>query len=223
MRLYSQKISVGTWGGFPALKSLFLDPSLFTLLASNLVAIGLALAFGWSLLTIMLAYWAQSIIIGFFNILRILSLKDFSTKGFTINNRPVKPTQGTKLITAVFFAFHYGGFHLGYAMFLGSFAAGSGTGIDFGQVLFMAGIFFANHLFSFLYNLAKDKRKQNLGKIMFFPYARIIPMHFTILFGGMVMGVGQAQGFLLVLFLGLKTLADLAMHAIEHLAGKPKI
>jgi len=45
---------------------------------------------------------------------------------------------------------------------------------------------------------------------MFFPYARIIPMHLTIIFG-MLLGKGA-----IVLFLTLKTLADMIMHVLEH-------
>lgn len=51
---------------------------------------------------------------------------------------------------------------------------------------------------------------------MFFPYARIIPMHLTIIFGGMFLYLGIGSVFVLVLFLGLKAVADLIMHIIEH-------
>ena len=46
-----------------------------------------------------------------------------------------------------------------------------------------------------------------------FPYARIIPMHLTILLGSYF--VGGAEGTLII-FLALKTLADVLMHMIEH-------
>ena len=44
---------------------------------------------------------------------------------------------------------------------------------------------------------------------MFYPYARIIPMHLTIVFG---FNFGGA----LILFLVLKTFADVIMHIVEH-------
>jgi hypothetical protein len=73
--------------------------------------------------------------------------------------------------------------------------------------------FLANHCFSFRYHLREDlERTRNLGSLMFFPYARILPMHLTIIFGGFIAFRFAA----VLLFLLLKTLADLAMHAVEH-------
>jgi hypothetical protein len=48
---------------------------------------------------------------------------------------------------------------------------------------------------------------------MFFPYGRIIPMHFTIIFGGWF---GAESTGALLIFLVLKTLADVIMHMAEH-------
>jgi len=44
------------------------------------------------------------------------------------------------------------------------------------------------------------------------PYARIIPMHLTLVFGGLFI----ASKFWLVFFLLLKTLTDLIAHVAEH-------
>jgi hypothetical protein len=48
---------------------------------------------------------------------------------------------------------------------------------------------------------------------MFFPYARIIPMHIVLLTYGVVVKEGA-----LIIFLGLKILADVLMHVVEHQA-----
>ncbi len=194
------------------------DPSLFGLVLSNLFTIGLALVFSWNVMLVLWVYWLQSVIIGFFNFFRILFLKNFSTKGFRVNSRPMKANSGTKVFTALFFAFHYGFFHLVYAVFLSSFTLAS-AGIVFQDILFvfLAGVvFFANHLFSFVYNKTEDEKKQNIGRVMFFPYARIVPMHLTIVFGGMFLATGFASGLVLAFFMVLKTGADIAMHLSEH-------
>ena len=47
---------------------------------------------------------------------------------------------------------------------------------------------------------------------MFFPYARILPLHLTILAGFFIAGSPIGVAFFLV----VKTVADLIMHAIEH-------
>lgn len=204
-------------------QNFFKDPALFSLLVSNLVAIFFAVLFNWSTMTILWIYWFQSVIIGFFNFFRILDLKEFSTENFRINNRPVGPTEQTKFFTAFFFAFHYGFFHFGYAMALGFFSfmlilpgvsAVSGNTIDFDFVLITAAIFFVNHLFSFLFFRNKPKKKQNIGTILFLPYARIVPMHLMLIFGALLAAGGSI--FVLVFFLLMKTGADVAMHWIEH-------
>lgn len=187
--------------------------SIISLLISNLIVIILAIVQSWDTSTVLWVYWMQSLIIGLFQFLRILSLKKFSTENFTINNRPALPTQNTKIFTAFFFAFHYGFFHFIYAIFLFNFFKSSKP-FDF-NYLFLGGfIFFINHFFSYQHNKIVDEQKtQNIGQLMFTPYARIIPMHLIIIFGATL---GQSA---LIIFLMLKTLADLLMHAVKHKAN----
>jgi hypothetical protein len=191
------------------------DLSLLSLLGANLFALVLALVEGWALGTLMWIYWAQSVIIGLFNFFRILSLDRFSTEGLRMNGRLVKPTRGTQLQVAFFFLFHYGFFHVIYAVFLASSLTVRGSE---GTLLALCiGVFFVNHLFSFGYNLRELRAgKPNLGYLLFFPYARILPLHLTIVFGLML--AGGPLG--LLVFLGLKTVADLIMHAVEHSRGR---
>lgn len=183
--------------------------SIISLLLSNLVVIFLAIVQRWDVSTVLWVYWMQSIIIGFFQFLRILSLKKFSTENFTINNKPTLPTSQTKVFTAFFFAFHYSFFHFIYAIFL--FNLFTNKALDF-TYLFLGGlIFFLNHTFSYVHNKIIDEQKtQNIGQLMFSPYARIVPMHLIIIFGAIL---GQST---LIVFLLLKTLIDLLMHTIKH-------
>ena len=195
-------------------RNLFGDLSLWFLLLSNLATVFFATKENWNLSTIMWIYWFQSITIGFFNFIRILQLKEFSTEGFEINGQPAQPTQGTKIFTAFFFLFHYGFFHFVYMMFLltGTFTKTYGNASNFIELkyIFLASLlFFINHLFSYFYNRPKDTKKQNIGSLMLYPYARIIPMHLTIIFG-------SAFGGALPFFLVLKTFADGIMHIVEH-------
>lgn len=192
------------------LKRGVLDLSTLSLLASNIIVIFLALYQKWEVSTVLWVYWMQSVIIGFFQFFRILSLKKFSTENFTINNQDVLPTSGTRTYTAFFFLLHYGFFHFIYAIFIFNFFK-SGETFDFVYFILGGLIFFVNHFFSFYHNRIIDEQKtQNIGKLMFAPYARIIPMHLVIIFGAIL---GQSS---LILFLVLKTFADLLTHVRRH-------
>lgn len=190
-------------------KNYLTDFSFINLLISNLIVIILAVIQRWEVTTVLWVYWIQSIIIGFFQFLRILSLKQFSTENFIINNQPALPTAQTKTFTAFFFMLHYGFFHFIYAIFLFNFF--TNKPMDF--IYFFSGglIFFLNHTFSYFHNKIIDEQKtQNIGTLMFTPYVRIIPMHLIVVFGAIL---GQS---VLAVFLFLKTLADLLMHTIKH-------
>lgn len=194
------------------MRNYFLNSSVLGLLLSNVLVIILAIIQKWDVSTVLWVYWMQSVIIGFFQFLRILSLKKFSTGNFTINNRPALPDTQTKTFTAFFFLFHYGFFHFIYAIFLFNFF--TSRPIDFTYLLTGGLIFFLNHLFSYFHNKITDEQKiQNIGKIMFSPYTRIIPMHLIIVFGAIL---GQST---ITVFLLLKTLVDLFMHIIKHNAN----
>jgi len=204
------------------------DKSAMILLLSNILAIIFALTQQWDLLIIMSGYWLQSVIIGFFNFVRIINLKDFSVKDIKVNDKLIKATKKTKIYIAFFFAFHYGFFHFGYLSFLISFMGEKGMSImsEIYPLLLIGIIFFLNHLFSFWYNRKEPEgRKPNIGKIMLFPYIRIIPMHLAIMAYGAFTIFSRIAGFELyliplVLFLVLKTFSDLAMHIAEHNKSK---
>ena len=192
------------------------DTSTLSLILANVITIFLAVWQGWDLLIVMWVFWFQSVIIGIFNFFRIMDLKNFSTENFRINEMPVQPTKGVKIFTGFFFLFHYGMFHFCYAIFLLTATLGrAGSGsmpINFLLIFLSAAIFFVNHLFSYLYNKKEDAlKKQNIGKVMAFPYARVIPMHLMLWAAFAVHNTGA-----LVWFLILKTVADVIMHSVQH-------
>ncbi|PJA12422.1 MAG: hypothetical protein COX65_08610 [Elusimicrobia bacterium CG_4_10_14_0_2_um_filter_56_8] len=191
----------------------FADDSAKSLLASNGIALALGLILRWDLYYLMCVYWFQSVIIGYYNFRRMRALRNFSTSGLTMNERPVPGNEEGKRSTANFFALHYGFFHLSYLIFLLQKAAGFGRA-DYFAIAAAAFAFQRNHSFSFSCHLEKDlQRKANLGSMMLFPYLRVVPMHLMIGLGT-ELGASSAAG--IILFAGLKTGADLLMHAVEH-------
>jgi hypothetical protein len=177
-------------------------------------------------------YWFQSVTIGVINFLEILNLKSFSTKNFKLNGKSVEPNEKTKKSVASFFLLHYGFFHFIYAIFVFAMPASlsseeatnfiknfSGSGKFFFWAIVI--MFILNQFFYYKQNKDKIKPDVNIGTLMFFPYARIIPMHLCIIFSfvfsyfGKFIGLGIGTKLLLVFFLMLKTFADMIMQWIE--------
>ena len=198
------------------------DPSgILGIIATNVLAIAIALWQQWPLVTLLWPYWLQSVIIGWYSRKRILALHDFSlanTSGFDRGT-----PEATKRSTARFFVMHYGTFHLAYALVLWSATHGKVHGVapyhvealDIVWMAVLAVSFVVTHRAAYRRIMAADEHsKPNIGGVMFLPYLRIVPMQLTIILGLGIAG-GHTGGA--VLFFGaLKTAVDALMHWIEH-------
>mgnify|MGYP001582647245 CR=1 FL=1 len=202
----------------------FTKTSTLSLVFSNLLVIFFAVVDGISANEVLWIYWSQSVIIGIFNFIKMITLKDFSTEGFKQGKKQMLPTRATAISSAIFFLFHYGFFHLVYAVFLGAFSEfsyseGSSSGTKY--FLLSAGMFFISYLIEFVSSRKEQSDElPNIGYIMFAPYARIIPMHLTIIFGGFIGAAGSIFSTntnlaIIVLFIGIKTVVDLITHSID--------
>lgn len=177
------------------------------LILANIITLIAALVFQWEVAWLLWPFWIQSVIIGIYARKRMLDLAQFSTDGFTSNDQPVPENEQGKRSTANFFVLHYGGFHLGYLVFL--LAEHRVSGLWNMSILLACGVSFVlSQRTTYAVQHAADLRgKPNLGKLMFMPYVRILPMHLGIIFGS---GLGGGA-FMLVLFTALKTLSDIAL------------
>jgi hypothetical protein len=213
MKLQINLLSPGTK---PKIKrSPFSDLSIFVLIFTNIVIMIIAIKEDWNILQLLWIYLAQNYIIGVFSFIRILSLKKFKTNGLLISGKAVNRTKKTKYQIAFFFLFHYGFFHVIYTVLLFVISAGlidgSLTIYELIPIFVGAGVFFLNHLFSFVYNYSRDiNSNKNIGSMMFTPYLRVLPMHLLPLVIGLFLGNA------LLTFLVLKTVVDVIMHYIEH-------
>lgn len=195
------------------------DTALRWILLSNGLALLLAAGGEGGFISLLWIYWCQSVVIGWFARKRMLALQRFSTEGLRINDEAVAPTPETQTKTANFFALHYGFFHVGYVVFLTTFTAGAGPvalghldALGWFFVAVAAASFWHTHHGSHQEHVAADlARLPNLGTLMVLPYARVVPMHLTIIVGS-AMGAGRG----LLLFGVLKTAADVVMHKVEH-------
>jgi hypothetical protein len=197
---------------------LHIDRTVVFLLVVNLVTIVSALLQHWEVSDLLWIYWGQSLIIGWFNVHRIVDLDRLSNDGLRFSRQPVPPTCETQRCTAVWFAMHYGVFHLAYGVFLlTTFRIQPGIPLS-GILLCLLG-FYINHRFSYHYNLRRERAgAPSIGTVLFFPYVRVVPMHLMILLGAHFAGNDPS---VLVLFLLLKITADVAMHILEHTIAWP--
>ena len=203
-------------------KETFKSLSVWSLLISNLLIALFTIIEKQSVLNVLWIYWFQSVIIGVFNFFKIITLKDYTVDGMKMNGKPLTKSKSAKIGVAVFFLFHYGFFHLVYAVFLSAFisiGAISKGGIDVTFILLTSLIFFIHYLVEFIFTFRQEQLTvQSLPKLMFAPYKRIIPMHLTIILSGFVL-VGGALGSvnhnitILLIFIGLKTVMDIITQA----------
>lgn len=202
-----------------------------SLIFANIVTIVLAILGNWDLATVMFIYWAQSITIGFFTVVSLLTA---DTAALAVEmEKPIRERGGTETVTprfvryyqcflAGFFALHYGLFHWGYYSFI--VVSGLFGTVNFSDpnIWLSCALFFANHLYSHItYRHEGPKGSGYINEQFFTPYRRIIPMHLTIIFGSIVIFALAVAGIpstlpVLILFLVLKTWTDIRAHLIKH-------
>jgi hypothetical protein len=181
------------------------DLPLLSLVFANGFTIALALIQDWELGTVHAIYWFQSVVIGALTFVRLLG-----TGG--------DGNRFARLALAGFFAFHYGLFHVVYLVFLVTFGLmGLFRIVDLPGLVLACALFLANHLVSFLWYRSREEVPS--AQIFTEPYARIVPMHLTIIAGGfvtMMLPGEDGARLVLLLFLLLKTAADLGAHLKKH-------
>ncbi|WP_292346892.1 MULTISPECIES: DUF6498-containing protein [unclassified Methanoregula] len=202
-----------------------------SLIFANIVTIVLAILGNWDLATVLFVYWVQSVVIGIFSVISILSADTAVIRGDL--QRPIDERGGTDRVTlrfawfylcimAGFFTLHYGLFHLGYFFIIVDSEIFGAVNFSDPNIRIACGLFFVNHLYSYItYRHTGPKDYRFVNENFFSPYGRIIPMHLTIIFGSIVILALQILGLtttlpVLVLFLILKTFSDINAHLIKH-------
>jgi len=225
----------GPMPGVPTPLGLLRDPGLRGILLTNGITLVLAVWQDWGVLQLLWPFWVQSLVIGWYARKRILALTPFHPDGTPMELPAGEPVPEMQRSIANFFAIHYGGFHLGYLLFLlgftvmaglerlgrffsegtGEFAPGQvagGFALDLVFLLVLAFGFWTTHRASHREHVAADlENNPNIAGLMFLPYARIVPMHLCILAALPLDGAG-----IIWLFILLKTGADVLMHVVEH-------
>lgn len=152
--------------------------------------------------TIILLFYVQSVLIGIFNALDM----------FTVTNSVGESgNMSAKGCAGLFFLVHYGIFHLVYLFFLPQIINYKNVDWHFFMLTFY--IILSSCLITFIQDKWRNRHEaMNLSAMFFMPYARIVPMHLTILLPQFLKISAP------LLFLVLKTLADVVMYLVYRRA-----
>lgn len=161
------------------LRKIITDPALYALIFLNIYFIYEYKDDPLKYTTIIWVFWCQSVLIGVFNFIELLTTKTVDAKGFTINDKPADP-QKSRGCYSFFFLFHYQFFHLAYFIFLLIQLGISNIDSSFLKYALLA--ITLNLVIAFIRHKQDYKNHPpRLGTMFFSPYLRIIPMHFMIL------------------------------------------
>jgi hypothetical protein len=211
-----------------------LDIPVIILLTANAIPLFGVLFLRWDIFYIVILYWAENVVIGFYNVLKMV---------FAAVPHPFMHLG--KLFLIPFFIVHYGGFTAVHGFFVLALFHKDGQGppmdgmnwpcfLVFVQMLFnvigyMYSVIppqvklavlalFVSHGVSFVQNylLKGEYITAKPDKLMGSPYGRVVVMHITILAGGfLTMAVGSPAALLVILIV-LKTILDISLHNREH-------
>jgi len=188
------------------------SPSALLLIFANLIPVAGSVFLGWNLGDVMVLYWAESAIIGFFNVCKLTVISRWMV-----------------LLVGPFFVGHFGGFMAIHFLFLYTIfvkpQSGMVAGDDLADVaqLFVTlwpalAALFISHAFSFYKNFLgrKEYRGRTVNQQMTEPYSRIIFMHMVLIFGGGLTMVLGNPAPVLLLVIGLKIYFDVKAHLKQH-------
>jgi len=193
--------------------------SLLVLLLANALPIAGVLFLGWGVFPLVLLYWLENVIVGGFNVAKLLVAQ------------PREPAYWAgKLFLVPFFVVHFGGFTYVHGVLVVALLGPPGTK-PFDILGTIPGVIRDNHLgwavaslvvshgLSFFWNYIKNGEYQraSLNALMMQPYGRVFVLHFTVLFGGWIVMLLGSPVLALVLLVVIKTAADLRAHKAERL------
>ena len=203
------------------------DPSATALLGCNLLAVAFAVFHPPITLSVMFLYWAESVVIGAFNVAKICYLPPPLDDGVQLEALTGPQRLFVRSFTPALFVLHYGGFVFICFLMLYSLAGYELRKHGMQQFDFLAYyrgflwpvlILAVGHGISFYRNfLGKSEFEGRTSQDqMFRPYPRVLLMCVVIFAGcGLVIITGLPTAAVLI-FVPFKLLADLRAHFREH-------
>ncbi len=185
--------------------------SSIALIIANLIPLFGVILGGWEIGEIMLLFWAESAVIGLYNLCKMWRIGHCSV-----------------LFYGTFFVAHYGAFMSVHLLFIYVLFGGELVGegdvsqlqvwVDLQKLWPALLALVVSHGISYFVNFLSRKEYENrsMSQQMKEPYRRVVIMHLTIIFGGfLTLSLGSSLAAL-VLLLVLKIFADLRSHLLQH-------
>ncbi len=211
------------------------------LVGANLLPLGGVVLLGWDAAAILLLYWTENVVLGFYNVLKMATVKV---------DRPSHHLG--KLLAIPFFCIHFGGFCAVHGFFLLTFFK-LGKGLEWafpkrtwpGHLVFLQLLtsvirqlwesrppgmewpvlaLLVSHGLSFVHNylLKKEYACLTIEKLMGQPYQRIMLLHVAIVAGGAPVMLLGSPVPLLVILVGGKIAMDILLHTRSHRSPSDK-
>ena len=184
----------------------------WSLIIANLIPVIGVWFLNWSAKEVFLVYCLETIIIGFFALLKML-IAGLIRKKDVWQTQVSSNTKQPFWFFMLFFLVHYGMF---VAIQMGMFFAVSGIGDEHGITFFnfftkwpslltkeayiMLGVFILSYGFRLTtdFILTGDYKTSSLGYLMFQPYGRIFIQQVTVILGSMFLSFGAGKVFILI-------------------------
>jgi hypothetical protein len=190
--------------------------SVVFLIVANTIPLTGVLFFEWSLFAVIFLYWFENIVLGFFNVLRMLRAEGGGNDEKFDMELNGQTRRVGRAAYALFFLMHYGIFTAVHGVFVftlfGPFDIAPTTFIF--AVIALLVSHGASHMFNFIGK--KEYMRVSANNLFIQPYLRIFVIHLTIIFGGMaITALGTPIGAL-VIMIALKIAMDVIAHLMEH-------
>ena len=191
------------------------------LVAANLAALAGVLFAGWSVGFLMICYWAETLVIGAYTILKMF----VAARGEYFE----------WIVMTLIFILHFGTFMAGHGAFVGLLVAflqipmsANPTMEQIVEIVLALladpwfkvaiAVMLVSHGVSFVQHVIcrRELEPRSVSDVMMDPYRRVMVMQLMIFLGAaLIMFIGASKPFAIALVL-LKTVADIGAHAKEH-------
>lgn len=192
------------------------DRSSVSIILWNLTPVLGVLFFNWEPMSVFVCYALETIIVGAFNVLRLIAVYRFGLP------QAADETGVSGLAIIPFFLVHYYFFvFIQLSFFLPAMGAPGFGPISAAQYifklafsksyLFAFGLFMVNNVFIYIFDFIGSGiyRQRTMAQQMFEPYTRIFVQQFVVILGSMVFTLSGSGMFVLILLVIIKTWADL--------------